>query len=74
MTNVQEMWCIKNPNGCLVSFRGTATASRDNFLWNFKPLNHPWKYWYRKGFRAVKVQIRVKPKPVIKNVWIGIME
>lgn len=70
MTNVQEMWAIKNPTGLIssyISFERKLVVRI--FCYGIGEMD--WKKLYRRGYRAVKIQIREKPKPIIKKVWIG---
>jgi len=66
--HVQEMWAIKVPSGRFVDFSDTPKEARDRYSYSTSGL---WKMHYRRGCRCEKVQIRIKPKPVIKKVWSG---
>lgn len=50
------MWCIKHPTQGLMHYYGVH-ATRKECLKAFECATLDWRWWYRKGYRLVKVVV-----------------
>lgn len=60
------MWCIKHPHKDLMVYYGVF-VTRKRCIKDWESEEVPWKLWYRKGYRAVKVIIQEKTAPANRD-------